>query len=1123
MSKVMKKNLLLLFNCVNYIELKHTIRIMKITTVLTLIAIFQLSATSLHSQNAKVSINRNNLPLKEFINEIERQTDYLFMYSEKEIDLQEQVQVNAKNKPVSKVLEEVFGNSEIAYNFNEGYISLRTKGASVQQKQKKITGVVSDNLGPVAGANIMIKGSTIGTVTDMDGRFTLEVPEQATLVISYIGFLPQEIQVGNKSEFAISLKEDTKLLDEVVVIGYGTTSAKIMVSAVTSVKGEKLQELPFNSVATTLQGRASGVIIQEHGSEPGAKPKVSIRGGGDPVYVIDGVISRDGWEFQTLNPDDIESISVLKDAASLAVYGSRAADGIIMVKTKEGRKGKTAITYSFNAQFSQPTFYPDKVDGYTFAVEQNNAGISDGFGPYSRYSEEVLETIKNQTNPYVYANTDWRDLVFNDFAPEYKHSLSMSGNAKDINYYLSLGALDQGSLYSTPDALSYKRYNVRSNINTTFDKIGLKVALNVNAAMEKRHAPSVGANGVHYNSLEPVTPAFNQDGTYTSLSHHPLAEMDERSGYNKEDGLFVNTQFIADWVLPWIQGLSLGTMLHYRLNSSHVKKFVARAPQYNTDGSEFIVSKPHLKEEAYFGEVYNLELNASYQKTFFEKHNIDAKAVFTVTENTGSDFWASRRDYLSSKVDQLFAGPSVGMQNSGKSEEGGRMGVVGRLKYDYDNRYYIEGSFRYDGSDNFAPGYRWGFFPSVAAAWDITEEPFFKALNLSNVNLLKIRASYGKTGTETDVERFGYLSTYSLKEDVICIGGKSLFGFSEGALVAPELLTWYTRNSLNYGLDYAFLNNRIKGNIDYFYYVTEGGLMSPKDRYTTPLGKDLPQIKSDSKHRREGFEFNAKWSDNVEDFTYEIGTNMTYYNNLWVKKADEKITDLKNPWKRVTHQTDHYKDLIYMANGLYHTPEQILNSARRLQSSETKLGDISYQDINGDGKIDSEDQIRYGMPTEPHFTYGVDFLLGYKGFTLSGLFYGTGKRNIIINNGYRMGEARVLFDKVQLDYWREDNQDASFPRTSLTSNVNGGNNQEKSTFWVKNASYLRLKNLTLGYDFKYSVLKNVPWISTCKINLTGTNLFTISGINDFQDPETEVDYAYYPFQRVYSLGVLIGF
>ena len=262
MSKVMKKNLLLLFNCVNYIELKHIIRIMKITTVLTLIAVFQLSATTLHSQNAKVSISRNNLPLKEFIQEIEKQTDYLFMYSEKEINLQEEVHVNAKNKPVSTVLEEVFGNSKIAYNFNEGYISLRTKYASVQQKQKKITGIVSDNLGPVAGANITIKGSSIGTVTDMDGRFTLDVPEQSTLVVSYIGFLPQEIKIGNKNEFTISLKEDTKLLDEVVVIGYGTTSAKKMVSAVTSVKGEKLQELPFPNIAATLQGRAAGVVIK---------------------------------------------------------------------------------------------------------------------------------------------------------------------------------------------------------------------------------------------------------------------------------------------------------------------------------------------------------------------------------------------------------------------------------------------------------------------------------------------------------------------------------------------------------------------------------------------------------------------------------------------------------------------------------------------------------------------------------------------------------------------------------------------------------------------------------------------------------------------------------------------
>ncbi len=349
MSKVMKKNLLLLFNCVNYIELKHTIRIMKITTVLTLIAIFQLSATSLHSQNAKVSISRNNLPLKEFINEIERQTDYLFMYSEKEIDLQEQIQVNAKNKPVSQVLEEAFDNSPIKYNFNEGYISLRkAEKGSINQNKRKISGTVKDATGtPVIGANVVVKGTTIGNVTDIDGRFNLEIPENATLTISYIGYLTQEIAVGNRSDLSIQLKEDSETLDEVVVIGYGTTSAKKMVSAVTAVKGEKLQDLPFPNVASTLQGRASGVIVQNQGGEPGSEPKISIRGGGDPLYVIDGIITTD-WEFKTLNSEDIESISILKDAASLVLF---------WLKQKRAVRGKDLLsTLSTHSIVSRPSY-----------------------------------------------------------------------------------------------------------------------------------------------------------------------------------------------------------------------------------------------------------------------------------------------------------------------------------------------------------------------------------------------------------------------------------------------------------------------------------------------------------------------------------------------------------------------------------------------------------------------------------------------------------------------------------------------------------------------------------------------------------------------------------------------
>ena len=1073
-----------------------------------------------------IVLKMNNVTVKQAMNELEKKNGYSFVFSSSDLDINKKVSIKVENDSVDEALRQLLNGQKVAYEIQGKNIIIRKiTPMPGNTKKVKVTGKVTDANGEaIIGASIMEKGTANGVVTDLDGNFVLDLAENGTLAISYIGYNTQEIVIKGKRNFNIVLKEDTKTLDEVVVIGYGSTSAKKMVASVTSVKGEKLQNLPFANVTSTLQGRASGVIVQNEGGEPGSNPKISIRGGGNPIYVIDGVIRNDAWEFQTLNPNDIESLSVLKDAASLAVYGSRAADGIILVKTKEGRKGKTSIVYTFNAQYSQPTILPDRLDALTYANVQNQAAMNDGLGEYKVYSREELEIIKNQSDPYKYPDTDWYDLGLKNFAPEYRHSLSMTGNQKNINYYISLGTFEQGSLYKS-DALDYSRYNLRSNVNTTFEEIGLKVAFNINAAYEKKKYPSYSAGAIwdHLNYHKPTELAYNPDGTLSSISDHPLMEMDKRSGYNKNDGLYVNTQFVADWALPWVKGLSLGTMLNYRLNASHVKNLAARAPQYGLDGTQVVVAKPTLKEEAYFGDTYNFELNASYQHTFADQHSIDAKFVFTASENNGSYFWASRKDYLSTAVDQLFAGSSVGMQNSGNAEEGGRMGLVGRLKYDFANRYYIEGSFRYDGSDNFAPGHRWGFFPSMALAWDITEEPFFKNLELNNVNLLKLRGSYGETGTETNVNRFGYLSVYNLVENAVCIGGNLQPGFNEGDLVAPDQLTWYTRRSLNYGVDAAFMNNRLKGSLDYFFYVTKGGLTSPQDRYTTPLGKKLPQIKSDNEHRREGFELSLRWNDKIgSDFYYEVGTNMTYYNNLSVVDQSETLSDLKNPYIRRTHQTDFYGKVL-IDNGLYQTPEQILGVPRRLQSSATKLGDIVYQDINGDGKIDGEDQIRYGMPTAPHFTYGIDFNFSYKGFSLSGLLYGTGKRNMEFGTTTKKGESVWVMNDYQLDYWRENNRNATFPRISTEAKVNGGNNEQTSTFWIKNASFLRLKNLSLEYDFKYKLLRNANWLSTCKVNVTGTNLFTLSGVTDYFDPETASTQGGYPTQRVYSLGVTIGF
>lgn len=1092
-----------------------------------ILALCLFASGSIYSQNQKISIPKGTTTLQKVFQEIEKQTNMSVDYNQSKFDINKKIETKGQQKSLSSTLDEVLAGSGLTYKIEDGHILIipMTDQQGQIKPDQSIKGIVTDDNGePIIGANISVKGSTIGTVTDINGQFSLNVPGNASILISYIGYLPQEVRVGNNRNFSFVLKEDTKVLDEVVVIGYGTTSSKKMVSAVTAVKGEKLQDLPFPNVASTLQGRASGVIVQNQGGEPGSEPKISIRGGGDPVYVIDGIISTDSWEFKSLNPEDIESISILKDAASLAVYGSRAADGIVLVKTKEGRKGKRSIVYSFNAQYSQPTVIPKKLDSYTYADLQNQAGIADGYGEYHQFSKDEMDIIRNQSDPYLYPNTDWYSLGLKNFAPEYRHSLSMTGNQKDVNYYLSLGLFDQGSLY-TSNALNYSRYNLRSNVNTTFEEIGLKVSLNINAAMEKKKYPSFKADQIwdHLNAKSPLDLAYNEDGTLSTVSDNPLMEMDERSGYDKNDGMYLNTQFVADWAVPWAKGLSLGSMFYYRLNSSHVKKLSARAPQYGKDGTLLEVTKPSLREEAYFGESYQFELSAAFLRTFADVHSIDAKFVFTAAENTGHDFWASRRDYLSTSVDQLFAGSSTTMQNSGNSNEGGRLGLVGRLKYDFANRYYIEGSFRYDGSDNFASGHRWGFFPSVALGWDITEEPFFKSWNQGKIDLLKLRGSYGQMGTETNVNRFGYLSTYNMVENSICIGGNLLSGFNEGELTSPELLSWYTRNSLNYGIDVAFFNYRLKGSADYFFYVTKGGLVSPEDRYTTPLGTKLPQIKSKNEHRREGFELSMRWGDNIgSDFQYEVGTNMTYYNNLYVVKQEEALSTLMNPYKRSTHQTDYY-DVILIDNGLYQSPEQVLGVPRRLSSSETKLGDIVYQDLNGDGKIDAEDQVRYGMPTAPHFTYGVDFAFSYKGFSLSGLFYGTGKRNMEFGVNNKKDESIHVKNEYQLDYWKEDNRDATFPRKSLSSSVNGGNNQEKSSFWVKNASFLRLKNLSLAYDFKYKLLKNANWLSMCKVNVTGANLFTISGVSDYFDPETTSTNGGYPVQRVYSVGVTVGF
>lgn len=1002
--------------------------------------------------------------------------------------------------------------------------NLTTDISITQQKNVKVTGKVTDSAGePLIGVSVKIKeGGTGGTITDMGGKFALDVPVGVRLEISYIGYKSQDIVVTGTVPISLIMKENSQALDEVIVVGYGTTSTRKMVGAVSAMKTDKIDQLPFSNTAAALQGRTPGVIIQQGGAEPGATPTISIRGGGAPLYVIDGVV-RDAQDFNSINSSDIEKISILKDASATAVYGARAGNGIVLVQTKRGKEGATKIDYTGGLDFSSPVVLPARVNTAEYTTAANQAAAYDGVAPV--YPADVIAGLPD---------TDWQGLALRKSAVQQRHNLAFSGSKGGVNYYTAIGILDAGSLFRESHNNQYTRYNLRSNVSTTFDPIGLEVGVNIDGAWERRH-PTIKGNYAVWrdiNAAKPTIAAYNPDGTYSGLSLHPLAYLDKRSGYNDEDDKYANIQLYANWKVPFIKGLKAGFTGNFHLSDYNAKSFNSKAPQYTTDGKLTTDNFRSLKMSNSWGWRNNFDVNVQYERSF-DKHNFELQGVYSFQQDFSENFWGYREGFISSDLDQLFAGDASTQQNSGFAERSARMGYVGRLKYDYAGKYLFEGNFRVDGSDNFPKGSRFGFFPSVAVAWVISEESFMKVLNEKNIlNFFKVRASYGQVGLEgleglggDDYRnmRFRYIPSYSFDAKSYVIDGKFVPGFSEGPLVSNDL-SWYTKDVLDIGFDLSTLNDRLSASFDYFYYRTKGYLVSPADRYTTPLGKGLPQIKSNSVHRRAGYEMNLRWKDEAGDFHYEIGFNMTYYNELWEKKQDESLSDLMNPNKRITH-TKNYYGVAYHSLGLYQSANQILDSPRREGSTELKPGDIAFQDINGDGNIDGEDQIRIGKPTFPSFSYGVDFSLEYKGFFVNGLFQGTGKRYRALDEFMRGTYVEALTYKFQLDYWRPDNTSAMFPRLSTLQGLNGNNNYGASSdFWYHNASYLRLKSLQVGYDFKKELIKKLKMISTLRLSLVGTNLFTISDVNKFYDPELNANNGYaYPTQKTYSVVLNIGF
>lgn len=998
--------------------------------------------------------------------------------------------------------------------------------ATTQQATDKISGTVVDETGePIIGASVKVQGTSMGTITNIDGEFTLNIPKKSIIEIFFIGYKNREIVIGKERQLRITLEEDTKILDEVIVVGYGTTSKRKTTAAIASVNAEDIVKAPTANITQSLAGRAPGLLVNTSGGGLNSFSSISIRGGGEPLFVIDDIISEKR-DFQNLNAEDVDQITILKDAASTAVYGARAANGIVMVVTKQGKSGKMSINYNFTQNWSQPANMPRKVDSYTAAYYVNMGKTGDGLLP--TYDDAAMEAFRSRSDIGKYPNTDWQNLCLNDFAPEMMHNLTVTGGSEKVKAYTSLGFYDQNSLYKN-NTNTYNRFNFRNNIVLNFSEIGLKVNSSLEAYKSDMRMPNSKTGGSyasvwsHIQNMEPWTNGLNPFGQLLKTPDNPLMEISPEAGYTKSELTTAIANLVLEWTVPWVAGLRLKAAGNYRINNDKTKSWKKDPPSYDWDGNLMQPGNPSLVKDYWNWSSYTVQGFANYDRTFNKVHTVSATAGIEAYKSFQEDSWLSREEYLLD-VDQIGAGPVSTAKNSSSERQSARAGVVARLNYDYASKYVAGMSLRYDGSDNFPRGNRWGTFYSGSLAWVISEEAFWQSLKDRHIfDQFKVRSSYGEIGLD-DIERYAYLQSYDLNDRGYLLNGSFYPGFSEGKLVSKDI-TWYTTRDFNIGFDFGSLNNRLSGSFDYFRKSTKGYLTSPSAvSYTATLGLDLPKVKSNGELIRQGAEFILQWKEKRGNFEYVVSGNFTYFDEYWNINPKEAETDTKNPYKRTT-QAKGYWGNGYNSNGLYQNQEEIMNSPKRPTSVNLGAGDLKYEDFNGDGIIDDADQHRIGKNSKPRGQYGINVDLNYKGWFMSMLWQGATSADFYMGNIIQGSGTRAVVYDFQSDVWTPENTDARYPRLRSTAGYNGNNNFSASDYWLVNTGYIRLKTLNIGYDFKTKLLRKTPWLSKCALSFSGYNLLTFSGTNQYDiDPEIGDGNLYtYPVSRVYSVSLSLGF
>ncbi|WP_161496092.1 SusC/RagA family TonB-linked outer membrane protein [Zobellia sp. OII3] len=1162
---------------------------------------FKVFASDLNAQS--ISLDISNAKLKRILAEIESKSDYSFFYNSSIVNVDRRASVKVKDASLNDALNLLLANTGIGFSFvrdqiilfPKDNIELKEKIENLLQKNKNpvaltsakindllisslqqtITGVVvdKDNI-PVPGASVIIKNTSTGTATDFDGNFSLEANDNAILIVSYLGYKTLEVPVNGRKELTIRIEEDAAQLEEVVVVGYGTQKKATVTGAVTAVKGAVLESSPAVSVSNALAGRLPGVVIVQTSGEPGNdESNITIRGtntigNNSPLVVIDGIPDRDGG-ISRLNALDIENISVLKDA-SAAIYGARAANGAIIVTTKQGKKGKVSVTYDADFGYNQPTVIPQMASSVQYADIVNelriynnipsaewgaastairNTGIYESPNSEAEasavYSPEDVAGYKAGQDDYLYPNTDWFGDAFKDWALQSRHNLSISGGGENVQFFSSIGYQDQDAYYKN-SANRYQQYNFR--INTTArinDYISTKLGFAYRK--EDRKFPTQSSNAIFRMLMRgrPTEPAIwptGEPGPDIENGQNPIVIATNATGYDSQPTDYLQITASVDIEIPWVKGLKATLLTGVDQSNARRKLWETPWSLYSLNRADYIATgNPVLTEnvKSPFTDarltqsstnILNINLTGllSYDTTFGD-HTIGALVGVTNETFKGENFLAYRQNFISPTVDQLFAGGKEGQITDGRGYNRTRLGYYGRLQYNYKEKYLAEFIGRYDGSYIFSKDNRFGFFPGFLAGWNITNEEWF---NVKGIDLLKLRGSYGQMGNDQvafdsnndgqidadELQEYAYLSTYNLGEYPIGTGVATTL---EESLLANPNFTWERANNLNVGLDGIILNSSLSFTLEYF--LNKRNKILIQETGSTPASSGinslLPPVNL-GEVKNSGYEFSLTYYGGKQDgFNYDFGVNGGYAQSEVVNWDDNP----GDPQYQLKQGKAIFGHLVYISDGAFKDQAEIdANTLDYSQLTGTlKPGDMKFKDINNDGKIDADDQKRLDESINPTFNFGITFNAEYKNFDFSLLFQGATGASVPIQT--ESGEIGNFLEYSYENRWSIDNPSSVHPRLANRGDTYyTGGNFGNNTYFLFDKDYIRLKNIKLAYNFPSKFIQPLG-LSKFQVYVNALNLFTFAK-SDIYDPESNSgDGRIYPQARVINTGFSLTF